>query len=599
MRTSSQYLVPPGPPPPAQSLADKRSKTLRRLLNGYSSLDVDTIIEPLSADFTHEVLPASLGMPVRGKADFAHHASMVFSAFKSFEMRPTQLWEDPERGEVILRCAMEGVLKPKGEETDGGKGEGSETKEQGQEGNEEIEKTQVDAHVEVDDESDSSSDEDLDEDLDSGPRPITAPPSTPYTHPAVLSPITEVTEPTPELPPLDLSQLSSSLEELAHLPFPPSTPASRSASPSPPAQDEDKPQQDTPESVEPSEIDTDLHWHNECLLIVSFTSDGSHVLKIQEFVDSHKAVEMKKKHAPKGFDEASAPPPPTYKPAAYLDLDTLKLKDVGQQASVTVTEVPPSPLPSSPVPSVATPVPVAAGLGSSLPILPPASLQHHDALHGHEFGGIGIEHLDDTFSTTTEYPSSLARHDSSLILDNMRWHSPSGSHYALSEPEPSPAEGADDGNVFEGSGQNPSMSALQSRLRRAQKGKKPKLLRFASQVEDIGFSSGGSSSSSDSDSSPDPYSPDSVNGSYGSDAARAYFFEDLNDQGDDDWRRKLADTLEVVREFVPKQLIPVDVDERTREVVVKKEWVSGATFVAGLALGKLVWGGGGRGRRVR
>ncbi|KAJ4395378.1 hypothetical protein N0V85_006569, partial [Neurospora sp. IMI 360204] len=96
-----QPVIPSGPPPPL-SLADTRLKTLRLLLEGYSSLSVPTLLQPLSPQFTHEVLPQSLGMPVRGKEDFAHHAAMVFSAFKSFEMKPTELWEDPDKGEVIL-----------------------------------------------------------------------------------------------------------------------------------------------------------------------------------------------------------------------------------------------------------------------------------------------------------------------------------------------------------------------------------------------------------------------------------------------------------------------------------------------------------------
>ncbi|KAK0615324.1 hypothetical protein B0T17DRAFT_461637, partial [Bombardia bombarda] len=39
-------------------------------------------------------------------------------------------------------------------------------------------------------------------------------------------------------------------------------------------------------------------WNNECMLIVRFTEDGSQVKEIEEFVDSQKALEMKRKHSP-------------------------------------------------------------------------------------------------------------------------------------------------------------------------------------------------------------------------------------------------------------------------------------------------------------
>ncbi|EAA31015.2 hypothetical protein NCU07090 [Neurospora crassa OR74A] len=237
---SIQHHVYSGLPHP-QSIADTRLKTLRRLLEGYSSLSAPTLLQPLSPNFTHEVLPQSLGMPVRGKEDFAHHAAMVFSAFQSFEMKPTELWEDSDRGGVILRCAMEGILKTK-EKPDGEKKESK-----AKDGEAEVQaKKDITPHMDTED---------------------------------VYNPDGDLKEPS--------------------------------------SQEDEDPSTDK------------IHWNNECLLIISFTPCGSQISKIQEFVDSAKAVEMKKKHAPKGFDEASAPPPPTYKPATYLDLDTLKLKDGG------------------------------------------------------------------------------------------------------------------------------------------------------------------------------------------------------------------------------------------------------------------------------
>lgn len=42
-------------------------------------------------------------------------------------------------------------------------------------------------------------------------------------------------------------------------------------------------------------------WTNECVLIVKMDEEGMLVQEIQEFVDSAKAVEMKKRHAPEDF----------------------------------------------------------------------------------------------------------------------------------------------------------------------------------------------------------------------------------------------------------------------------------------------------------
>ncbi|KAI1306589.1 hypothetical protein F5Y03DRAFT_134813 [Xylaria venustula] len=42
-------------------------------------------------------------------------------------------------------------------------------------------------------------------------------------------------------------------------------------------------------------------WKNECMMMVRLTEDGCKVLDIKEFVDSAKALEMARTHAPKAF----------------------------------------------------------------------------------------------------------------------------------------------------------------------------------------------------------------------------------------------------------------------------------------------------------
>jgi hypothetical protein len=61
-----------------------RIKIVGALLDGYSSLDVRRLMAPLSSDFSHQVLPESLGMPVRNAHQFAEHAAQIFSVFSEF-----------------------------------------------------------------------------------------------------------------------------------------------------------------------------------------------------------------------------------------------------------------------------------------------------------------------------------------------------------------------------------------------------------------------------------------------------------------------------------------------------------------------------------
>ncbi|OJD30586.1 cytochrome p450 protein [Diplodia corticola] len=44
-------------------------------------------------------------------------------------------------------------------------------------------------------------------------------------------------------------------------------------------------------------------WRNECVMLITLSEDGTRVVAVEEFVDSAKALEMRAKVAPKGFDE--------------------------------------------------------------------------------------------------------------------------------------------------------------------------------------------------------------------------------------------------------------------------------------------------------
>ncbi|KAK8125466.1 uncharacterized protein PG998_001225 [Apiospora kogelbergensis] len=47
-----------------------------------------------------------------------------------------------------------------------------------------------------------------------------------------------------------------------------------------------------------------MDWRNECILLIRLSEDGTQVREISEFVDSAKAVEMRRKHAPGVFGKA-------------------------------------------------------------------------------------------------------------------------------------------------------------------------------------------------------------------------------------------------------------------------------------------------------
>ncbi|KAK3361466.1 hypothetical protein B0T24DRAFT_109326 [Lasiosphaeria ovina] len=95
-----------------------RMRTVRALLDGYSSLSVEQLLAPLSDDFGHWVLPASLGMPARTKDDFALHACGIFSIFDEFRMVPQAIFEDVAQGVVVVHARMEGALKGRRRQND-------------------------------------------------------------------------------------------------------------------------------------------------------------------------------------------------------------------------------------------------------------------------------------------------------------------------------------------------------------------------------------------------------------------------------------------------------------------------------------------------
>lgn len=88
-----------------------RLETTYALLDAYATLSPDNMLAHLSDDYTHQVLPESMGMPSRDRAAFAEHAKGITAIFAKFAMLPKRVFEDPEQNSVVVYANMDGVLQ--------------------------------------------------------------------------------------------------------------------------------------------------------------------------------------------------------------------------------------------------------------------------------------------------------------------------------------------------------------------------------------------------------------------------------------------------------------------------------------------------------
>ncbi|KAI0880748.1 uncharacterized protein GGS22DRAFT_192883 [Annulohypoxylon maeteangense] len=90
----------------------RRLATVHALLDGYGSLSVPTLLRPMAPDFTHQVLPTSLGMRARNREAFAQHAAGIFSVFEEFRMVPKSIvLDDGPANTAVVHARMQGILK--------------------------------------------------------------------------------------------------------------------------------------------------------------------------------------------------------------------------------------------------------------------------------------------------------------------------------------------------------------------------------------------------------------------------------------------------------------------------------------------------------
>ncbi|KAI2638296.1 hypothetical protein GGS21DRAFT_465802 [Xylaria nigripes] len=89
----------------------RRMQTIDALLDGYGSLSVAKILEPLAPQFRYQTMPQSLGLPVLDRDAFAKHAEWIFGIFEDFKMVPMTIIDDAHAGIVAINARMLGTLK--------------------------------------------------------------------------------------------------------------------------------------------------------------------------------------------------------------------------------------------------------------------------------------------------------------------------------------------------------------------------------------------------------------------------------------------------------------------------------------------------------
>jgi ketosteroid isomerase-like protein len=97
-------------PLPLDTSRSRRLNAIYAFFDSYAELSPDALLEHIASDFTHQVLPSSLQMPLRDRKAFAAHAKGITSIFKTFAMVPQVVYEDVARNIVIAHCKMIGQL---------------------------------------------------------------------------------------------------------------------------------------------------------------------------------------------------------------------------------------------------------------------------------------------------------------------------------------------------------------------------------------------------------------------------------------------------------------------------------------------------------
>ncbi|KAH9899040.1 hypothetical protein F4778DRAFT_782636 [Xylariomycetidae sp. FL2044] len=110
--TTTTTSTTTSPPTPTPTTPHSRTATVHRLIEGFSSLSVPQILQPLASDFEYQVLPASLGLGPKDREAFARQAAGIFSIFDHFKLSPISITDGggPD-GWVFVHANMSGTLK--------------------------------------------------------------------------------------------------------------------------------------------------------------------------------------------------------------------------------------------------------------------------------------------------------------------------------------------------------------------------------------------------------------------------------------------------------------------------------------------------------
>jgi len=89
----------------------QRVQTALSLLSTYGTRSTDAISAHLSKDFTHHVMPTSVGVPPRTLEKWVSDATGLLDSFKTFYVVPVEIYEDIIRNTVIIHVEIESQLE--------------------------------------------------------------------------------------------------------------------------------------------------------------------------------------------------------------------------------------------------------------------------------------------------------------------------------------------------------------------------------------------------------------------------------------------------------------------------------------------------------
>ncbi|KAF8514613.1 hypothetical protein JB92DRAFT_2918739 [Gautieria morchelliformis] len=92
MTTAASCTIPANPSPELQVALN--------WIEGYNRWDIDLLFSTVSDDYTHHVLPGSLGIKPRSKEEFREYLTSIFPMFQGFTVTLHEIVEAP--GKILF-----------------------------------------------------------------------------------------------------------------------------------------------------------------------------------------------------------------------------------------------------------------------------------------------------------------------------------------------------------------------------------------------------------------------------------------------------------------------------------------------------------------